>query len=430
MDRKIPAAAASISCALLLFGLHPVSRAAEPVSRFAVTAGVATTDNILLDFNNEQSETVSSAGIEFDVNKASRRYVAEFNGDLAYMNYSSGDFDSEVVGSAAGLVRLSLVDDLLSWTLMDRFGQTRPDLLEAASPENRDSYNFLSTGPNVTLRLGQNVDVVLAGRYSRIDYDDSRELDTQRFIQSLSIERTLSSNAVLSLTATAQKVDPDEAPIYDQREAVVSYAISGARSRLMLQAGASQIETVQDNDSSLVLRLDFTRNLGQRSEVALRIGREMIDAAGSLGGWSGDGLPPATSLTGDLSRTIDPLRVDMVELNWRARGRLTDVRAGGRWAMETSTAAPDTKRRRREVNAGVSRQLTPMFDAAVDVRHSSQDFRAMGGTRETGGVLGLGAQVGRRLSIVGQAELTYFRLKGTSNEARERRFWLRLRYGN
>jgi hypothetical protein len=414
----------TLACWLLLLAV-PVATAAE--SRFALFGGMGTSDNVSRSVEGTRRETIATVGTQFGLTRESRRSSASINGDLSWLKYLDDTFDPELVGSAGADMRLDAAEGLLSWSVLDRYGQTRTDLLAAANPANRDDYNYFATGPDITLRMGSSTRLVAMGRYGRMDQGRG-EFDSQSFSQALALRHDLSRAATVSLMASARQVDPDDAPVYDQGEVVAGYAVAGSRTSLRIQAGVSRVKTIDRSDVGEVLRVDASRRISERSSLSLRGGRETTDAGGSLAGWTGDALPPATSGTVDLLRSNTPFVTDLLQLGWRIQGRATTIDLGVSGVWEDSPEPATPARRRAELRFGAARQLGRGLRMALDLRHSDRNVSGQGGSTEETALLRFNIRLGRRMSLDTSAELSRFERDGQAGTAREHRFVATLRY--
>lgn len=415
---------------LLMLAAAPCSLPAAE-GTFALDAGVGRSSNIARTDGAEQSETIVSVGSDFFLAKESRRLSTNLAGELDWLDYLDDTFDSEVVGSASASLRASLIDGRLAWSLVDRFGQVRRDVLSSSNPGNREYLNQFATGPDLTLRLGSRVSLLASTRYMLVDYDDS-PFDSKRWQHSVGLRRELSGNSGITLRTSVQDIDPDEAAGYQMGEAVLAYDVQGARTSLSLSAGAARVERRGlDSDSGAIFRADIVRNLTARSSLTLALRREFGDAGSSLGGWSGDGLPSGGSGSLNLSRTTDPFMSTSVQLGWRVRGRLTSLELSGTWRKEdlrSGSTAPDREEWRARLRG--TRRIGPRTRLGIDVRRNVQELQQSGRSADSAVGVDLGWQIGRHLSLVTEADFTWFERRGVSGSADESRYWLRLRYSS
>lgn len=413
-------------CCILTLGLSGAALSAE--GEFAAYLGAGMSDNIGRTVTDRQDETITSLGTQFSYSQDSRRLHTNLTGDLAWLDYVEGTYDSEVFGNVGARLRVDVIENRLSWAFVDRFGQAQTDLLAAPDPSNREYVNQISTGPDIALRLGSVTQLQIAGRYMRVDFEDS-PLDSQRYMGSLSLGRQMSNQGSVALRGAMQRIDPAEAPIYDLGEVVAVYEIDGARSSIGLEAGATRVKPFGGSGKTgAVLRAEVSRRLGTRAFVTLRAAREYTDSGGSLGGWDEDGLPQNVSDTLNLSRTTDPYVADSVRVTWRAEGRLTRVELGGIWLIEKAKGPSELNRRERGLMVRATRNLGNRVNAGIDLRYVDHDVGLFGGNKQEYAALNLAWQIGPRFDLAAIGELTRFDGDLESGVARENRIWLRLGY--
>ncbi len=424
---------ARLNPVLRLLLVLPVAAGAAEEMRFSVHAGIGTSDNVAHVVGGGERVSIISLGTDFAVQHQTRRMDANLLGNLAWLDYSGREFDSEVQGRAAGAMRIAIMDDRLSWSVEDSFGQTPKDSLQARTPDNQENINSFSTGPNLLWRLGANTYVQGNARYGRFDYMDS-PFDSQRLGGYLGLQRRVSSRASLTLGVSTQKIEPIGSSLgftYDTEEATAGYELTGAQNTLRLQVGVSRVQGGGLNDSGGLFRLGLERRVGERSTLTLRAARERTDAGASLGsGRFGEQMPVAAAPDAyNLSREIEPYLNDSVALGWNIRGRVTTLRLDATWSMEDSLGSSDTKRSQHNLSATARRQLGPRLTGGLRLRHSDQDIRGRGGLTENLVSLSLNWQAGRNLSLETSGDLSRYHRQGEPGNARESRFWLRLRYG-
>jgi len=407
----------------------PLAAAAE--AQFAVDVGVGSSNNIERTAGGGRDETIGSAGAQFTVQHESRRLYANIDGDLAWFDYSGSAYDSELVGTVNAATRVGLVQDRLSWSLDDSFGQTRRDLFTAPSPLNRENVNYASTGPDLQLHLDDDFTLLARGRYGLLSYEDS-PLDSSRKSGALGVQHELASTATVSVNVSREHIEPHGGAVfdsYDRDEVYVDYAAKGARTALSLDAGASRVDQGGDSAGSALLRLTFTRKIGDWSSLTARLGREQTDAAGTL--QAGGQPPPASLDTQSLSQVSEPYTSNYVDLAWSITGRVTSLGFGASWADENYRGASLQDRRRTDFNATATRALGPRVSGRASLQFSHYNYLRVAGDNDSRAAdLGLSWRFGRRLSA--EISGSYYRYTSDTviGHATEERYWLRLRYGD
>jgi hypothetical protein len=409
-------------CAAATAGAADIQVAAE--------LGIGRTDNIGRATVDERSETIRSLGLQFSVLEQTRRVDTDLIGDLSWLDYASDAYSGELVGTAAGRLRLELIDNRLSWQIEDRFGQVRQDLFSAPNPDNRENINHFSTGPDLRLSLGRMTALLLGGRYTLVNYETT-DADTKRLSAYLAASRELSSTARVSLNVSGEQVQPQGAGIdadYDRTAAFLRYEITGQRTSIGIDAGANQVKGSGIDGSGLLLRFDLTRRIGNRSQLQFRAGHEYTDSGASMGLEAG-ALPLPGSGTSTIAHSAAPYTDRYVQLGWSIEGRRTNINLSGRWSDQDydDAGSPDVKRASMEI--GATRRLGRRTEIRAQVRHELHDYPATGlDNDETIYNLRFAWDFGRRFGLTIAGEHSRFGA-GNGPSADETRYWLRLRYG-
>src|ERR1700689_425840 len=145
-NRSLPAAIVT----LLALG----SPADAQIYTFGADAGLGETDNVSLAPSNKVSQTMTVADIDFAVLEQSRLFNVNAKGDFSDYDYLQGAYGNELIGRFDGLAKLALVPDRVTWVLQEDSGQSLLDPYLPQTPSNRQNINYVSTGPDVDLRLG------------------------------------------------------------------------------------------------------------------------------------------------------------------------------------------------------------------------------------------------------------------------------------
>jgi hypothetical protein len=395
--------------------------------------GIGSTNNIERAPTGGHSATIGSVGTRLSLAHRSGRIDAAINGDLAWVGYSGNTYDSELMGTVYAATRVGLISDRLSWSIDDSFGQTRRDVFTAPNPSNRENINVASTGPDLRLRLGGALELLVQARYGLVSYQNS-PLDSTRKSALVSLQHQLASDVTVGLNVSRARVEPHGAAVfdqYDQNEAYVHYSAMGSLTSLSVDAGAGWIDRQMGaTDSSALLRLTLTRKIGGWSTLTAGLGREQTDAAGSLRTDGEQQLPAATLDTQSLAHTAAPYISDYANLGWEISGRVTSIGLGVTWADEKYPGGSNQDRTRREINFTASRQLGPRVTARTALQYARYDYwHVIGDNGQGTADLGLSWRLGRRLSADVSGTLYRYASDAVAGTARESRFWLRLRYG-
>lgn len=264
--------------AALCLGAGTNAAAQSSRTFFGLSAGVGHSDNIARESVNEVDETLATAGFVVNAEELGRLSYS-VNGDVSYVEYLDDTFDSEVVGGLNGSLNYQFVPDRFSWTFEDTYGQAQLNPFRPDTPDNRESVNFFSTGPNASLPMGTRTFFDIGGRYSDARYEDSA-LDNTRIGGNAALRRQLTSSSLVALGVQADEIEYDDVDTkYDVQNAFLRYAVDTSRTRLAIDAGVTELDRDGETDNGTLLRLDFAREVSSAARFTLSAGQRFSDAS-------------------------------------------------------------------------------------------------------------------------------------------------------
>lgn len=341
---------------------------------YGVEIGVGNSDNIGRVPVSGESETILTTGIDFAFLREEGRLHADVDLDLSYFDYQDDAFDSEVTGIANADLRFLFMPGRFEWSLIDSFGQSQLDPFSPVTPDNRENINFVTTGPDLTLRLGSAGSATLFGRYSATQFEESN-FDDERLLGGIALGRELSQRSAISLNVTAERVEFDDSAAgsnYDRQSAFVRYDVEGSRTTIGAEAGYTEIHDNGSTSNSPLLELDVARNLSERTTLTLRTGVRSSDAASALraGAGIGGGL---TGRPGQIS-TTDPFETRHVSLGWQFSAQRTSLDLSAGYDDDRYESSTLLDRERRFYQASASRRISPRLDVRIAASLFSTDY--------------------------------------------------------
>jgi len=411
--------------ALLTVLASGVEAGAQETS-LSVSAGATWSDNIRRTRTSEESEFMPEAGVQLSLTR-SGRLDAKVAMDLQYRSYEDNTFDDELVGGLNGLLTFDLVPDLLNWTVEDNFGQGFIDPQAVETPDNRQNFNYFSTGPTISFRLGSRSNLTIATRWSDVDYEAS-SLDSERLSGSIAVSRALSESSSLSLNLTSQRVEFDDSPPnsdYDLHSGYLNYRTKGARTTLSLKGGVTSLRDSGSSTDGPLVDVTFTRAVGARSTLTLNVGTHFNDAAESyrrerefLGIVLGNQ---------DIVPSGDAFQQDYAIAGWTIQGSRTTLELSANWRNEDHEV--DSSLDREQVGAGfnLSRRIRPRFTGALLGSYGDENYD-VGGVEfdEWTAGIELGWELTSKLSISLRGE--HFEESGDTSTAFDQRDYEENRY--
>jgi hypothetical protein len=400
--------------------------------QLAGEVGGGVSDNIGRTATNARSEGIAAARAQFSVLEAARRLSADVVGDLSYLDYLRGTYDSEVIGNVMASASVHVIPDSFDWVVSDSFGQTQVDLQKPVTPVNRENINYFSTGPDVALRLFSSATRLrLGGRYSRTDYETSA-LSSVDKAGNAGIERVLSPVSKISAIFRTERIEPQSSSgvlAYDRREFYARYERTGARTDVAIDAGMSGIDQAGANQSGLLIRARMSRKLGSFSTVGISAGREFTDVGSLIG--AGGGVVLGGLAGGAISQTAGPFLNQYAGLDWSATGARTTLHFALNWVEQLYRLTPAADRTRLMPTVDMSRRIGSRLTATLGYTYDRNRFqRAIGDYQEGIATAGLQLRAGRRLAIEVSAEAYRFTSEVLVGAVDENRAWIRLRYGD
>ena len=396
----------------------------------AGTLGMGYTNNIRRVSSDEQGEGIAQAGLELAVTERTRRLDADLVSDLAYMDYLQNTYGSQIVGDARGHAALSLIEDHLTWTFLDNFGQTQPDLFAPVTPQNSENINYFSTGPDLTLRLAPTTELRLGARYVLMTYATSPS-DSDRVSGSMALTRNIAERSSVSLNAEHEHVEFSDQSVntdFDSDALYLAYAAESNRTKVAIDAGVNRITIAGTKENGSLLRLELSRKLTARSTLDLAIGRDLTDAASSFGSQK---ISDNVSLnTQSLGTSSNPYTNEYINLGWHAVGSRTRLGASIDYSRENYVGQSSQDRDLTTAEAYLSRDLGPRLSARLVGNYTKDDFEQGGDYDEMSAAFGFSFLAGKRLRLDLSVERYDRSSDIATNEYRENRAWLKLRYGD
>ncbi len=396
-----------------------------------VSAGVLSSDNVARQATDEQSETVATAGANFSFEQRTRRMDAELVGDFVYNEYLDDTFDSELIGSFAGRSRVALVEDRLAWTLSDNFGQALTDPFQPEIPENRQNINYLSTGLEGGFLLGAQNRVGLGASYALATYETS-PLDSATLGFDASYSRLIAPGNSLGFNVRSAQVryDDDVTSLndYEQREAFVRYAVTGARTRLSADGGYSSIDRdVGGSQSGALLRAEISRRLSSRSTLFLNLGQEFSNSASAFALTQGGADIDLNSVPG--RQNAAPFTLRRASARWNLAGRRTNFGITAGVQEQEYDGSPLLDQKISAYSFDLRRDLSSVLSLDSALSFGQTRFKQAGADYDDVAA-NVGLSWGMARHLVVRFTYQYLDRDGDldSNSYKENRFWLTLAY--
>jgi hypothetical protein len=403
---------------------------------YGVDAGVAETDNVTLVPANKVTQTIGVTDLDFGYFQRSSRLDADAKGDFSYLDYLQGAYHNQVLGRFDGDATLALIQDRLTWALQEDYGQAALDPFTPVTPTNIESINYVSTGPDLHLRLGGLSFIDLGARAARADYETS-PFSNNRFSANVGGGLELSALSSVSLNVDSQRVLFENTVLntdFDRANLFVKYALQGARTELSAEGGVTRVSVNGISTDGGLATLSLTRTLSPAAKLSFTLGHLLTDGSTSFSG-AQPGASGAVT-TAAAATTSANYTSNYVSLGWNYQRVRTTLAVSARWERDTYAGEPLLDRSQKSAEFRVQRKLTRTFSAELTGRIYQGDYDhalvALGSgspdTTTAAVTAGIAWHHGRGLEIRFRAEHTSYSVSSGNGAYRENRAFLTVGY--
>jgi hypothetical protein len=353
--------------------------AAQPWT-IGADVGLGETDNVGLSSTNKTSQTMATADVDFALRQQSRLFDVSAKGDFSDYDYLQHAYGNEIIGRFDALGKVALMPERLSWVLQEDFGQAQLDPYTPLTPNNRENINYVSTGPDLDLRLGGTGFFDMSVRYADAYYQTS-PFDSSRLFGSLAWGLRLSATSSISLNVDSERVLFTDTLVntdFDLSNAYVRYTAQGARTELTANLGATEVRagatptSGPTTTSGLLAQLGLTRTLSPSAQLSLSASRQLTDPSSSFSSIQGGAITAIA--IGSAILTSAPYTADSVLGQWSYERNRTTIKVSARCEKDTYQSAPAFNNSRYGGEFSVERQLTHEFTGVLLGRWYRTDY--------------------------------------------------------
>ncbi|RDH83759.1 MAG: hypothetical protein DIZ80_06375 [endosymbiont of Galathealinum brachiosum] len=184
---------------LLLISIFNISNAAQ-VDYFA-GGSVTQYDNIELEFIPREETAVSlNTGIKVFEDSANLSSNVRFA--FSSIDYLNDVTEDENIGKLFANFVWRVSPGQFEWHLDEVFTQTVIDVLESDAPSNRQNINFISTGPDYTIRANARNNIIFKGRVQKYNFEKDKDNSRAR-LDSVWLHK-VNSSLSLSVNSNAE----------------------------------------------------------------------------------------------------------------------------------------------------------------------------------------------------------------------------------
>jgi hypothetical protein len=255
--------------------------AQEQIFDWSVDVGAEHSDNVGRSADNEESESIATAGLAVTYETDGPRLDTDAGVELQYRNYLDDVYESEVVGGANVALTYAFAPERFLWVVEDNFGQLANERQLPDTPDNRQNFNYFTTGPDIVLPLGGRTNLQLSGRWSDVNYEEGTEddlaSDNQVLFGELSLIRQLNDVSSVSLNGSVSETrfdEPTDVEDYDIQEGFLRYALTTTRTNFAVDAGYTVLNQSGESSDGPLARVQLTRRVTARSQLTVEAGTE------------------------------------------------------------------------------------------------------------------------------------------------------------
>lgn len=191
----------------LSFGLLASVHAGEFVPRFGFKAesrSNVTRGNNIGSTRPVTADTLVEPYVGFLFTESVDKINSEINFQLDHQQYLDNSFSAQNFFTIDGFLDYEIVPGRFNWATEDAANTRRIILEEPGTPDNLQTFNVFTTGPDLFLTRDAN-EIVIKGRLGTVNYSDQLA-DNVRIIGSAALTRAVSSVMDVSLNTSASLV--------------------------------------------------------------------------------------------------------------------------------------------------------------------------------------------------------------------------------
>jgi hypothetical protein len=341
---------------------------------YGVDVGVGETDNVTLVSTDKISQTMAIADADFDYKEQSRRLDVDAKGNFSYLDYLQGAYSNQLIGRFDGMAHLALIPEHLTWVLQDDFGQSALDPFTPTIPTNLENVNYLSTGPDLALRLGSTNSLNMGLRYARAEYETS-PFNSNRLQGNLDWGLQLSGRSNLSLNADTERVLFENTVLntdFDRTNLFGRYELQGARTTLSADLGATTIREDGTSNNGSLVKVELARKISTAAKLTVTVGRDLTDASTSFSTLQGGAIGVVGSAPAAV--TSASYTSNYASAGWQYQRYRTTIGVSGRWEKDSYGGQPSLDNTRGGGEFSVERKLTRALSAQILGRLYKTDY--------------------------------------------------------
>lgn len=338
----------------------------------SVYAGLDHSDNISAQRGGDGGN-IARIGLDANLSGDRRRLDYSLGGNLSWAEYSGRDLPGALEGGLSGYLNLGAPDSVLRWTVRDSIHQSMLVAQGNATPDNSEFVNTFSTGPTLTLKVGDRTSFILGGNYSRLTYQESPfDSDSLSATAGISLMMPAGGSAGLYGNATDTEYVSDALadPKYHFRQAYFRYRSGAlANTYLSLDAGYTESENAGATTSGPLLRLSLERKFSSTSAFNLSATKAITNAAELRGS---EAAGPAAQ--DNPASALGVAEATSVDAGLSLEGRRNSLTLNSGWREEGYRSASQFDREVTFAGVTFSRRMRSTLTGSLGVQYRAEVF--------------------------------------------------------
>ena len=190
----------------------------------------------------KHSDTIVKPFIGLNFSEKIDKVNAELTFRLERQVYTENSFDDQNFLSIDGFLDYEVVPGRFIWATEDSANTRRIILQDPSTPDNLQTFNVFTTGPDLFFTRGPN-EIIVKGRIGDVHYSDQLA-DNNRLIGSAALKRPVSevSSVGLSVSASLVRFQQDFQVDYDLASILASYDRETPWGSLGIEGGYNLID--------------------------------------------------------------------------------------------------------------------------------------------------------------------------------------------
>jgi hypothetical protein len=369
--------------------------------------GIIYTDNVTLTQGGPSDELYLLGLVGNVERQGAPRFDYHLDSDLSFIKYGSNVYQTQPFGFLDADGDFKIIPGFFSWVGRETFTQGLLNPLSPATPDNIESINYLTTGPQFRIQPTLRTSVTLTGTVSWVDTSSKSPLyyniDNYRYSGALKIDRAFSSAVSGYVRGTYDDVkfkDLTNNTDFTQTQAYAGLKVGTPRTFINAEAGYTWInldDPQNDKAHGFTWDAQASRLLSPTQRLSIHWLSQFTDAA-NLFRLNLDQPVPGNG--NNQIVTGQPFRHREFGFDWRVQESRTTFDLAAIYFTEVYEATPTSDRKVLDIYGIVSRDLSQSLSVDVGLSYDHSDYYNTGQVVKNPNVIArLMWRVGPRVSL-------------------------------